>query len=470
MLRVGVDRLLDADLTALSGVEVAELLAALEVQRRRLDAVDVAVLAEADCRGVAGEYAQTGTPELVMTLCRVDPAESRRRTEAARTLGPRRTVTGEPLPPILAASADALRAGAVSATQVDVVTRCLGRLERVPDLPMAEVAPVVERVLLDAAQHEHPGLLARTAQAIITRLDPDGVEPNDEQAQRRRDFGLRKHPDGTSTPTGRFTPDATATIEAILDSLSAPIPAGEDGIPDDRTAGQRRHDALLDALKRLLRSGTLPDAGAAPVTVIVTVKQGVARTGHGDTWTMPDVLRYLDCAEIITVVENDLDGVIAYGRTKRLATPGQRRALAARDGGCSFPACTRPAAWCEAHHVIPWIDGGNTDLINLCLVCPFHHGVFEKAGWRVDMINGHPWWTPPPWIDPARKPRRNTAHHPPDLDFTSEDRPRVYSVMQLRDGRCRPRRHSAGPTASVAGPMPALVGVTLRGRGRSRPG
>jgi hypothetical protein len=124
------------------------------------------------------------------------------------------------------------------------------------------------------------------------------------------------------------------------------------------------------------------------------------------------------------VIEDPLDGVIAFGRRKRLAQPGQRRALAARDGGCSFPGCTRPAAWCEAHHVIAWLDGGLTDLDNLCLVCAFHHRVFEQRGWRVDMINGHPAWTPPPWLDPDQKPRRNTAHHLPDLDLTGAGPPR----------------------------------------------
>ncbi|HEV7204584.1 MAG TPA: hypothetical protein VGN18_08215, partial [Jatrophihabitans sp.] len=58
LLRAGVDGLLAADLTALSSVEVAGLLSALEVQRRRLDAIDVAVIAQVGARGVAGEYAR----------------------------------------------------------------------------------------------------------------------------------------------------------------------------------------------------------------------------------------------------------------------------------------------------------------------------------------------------------------------------------------------------------------------------
>jgi hypothetical protein len=54
------------------------------------------------------------------------------------------------------------------------------------------------------------------------------------------------------------------------------------------------------------------------------------------------------------------------GRATRVVQPGQRAALAVRDGGCGFPGCHRPLAWCEAHHLWHWLDGGPTDLANLC--------------------------------------------------------------------------------------------------------
>jgi hypothetical protein len=57
------------------------------------------------------------------------------------------------------------------------------------------------------------------------------------------------------------------------------------------------------------------------------------------------------------------------GRTSRVVTPAQRTALAVRDGGWVFPDCPRPLAWCEAHHLIHWLDGGPTDLANLALLC-----------------------------------------------------------------------------------------------------
>jgi hypothetical protein len=74
---------------------------------------------------------------------------------------------------------------------------------------------------------------------------------------------------------------------------------------------------------------------------------------------------------------------LEVGRTTRVVQPAQRTALAVRDGGCVFPGCDRPLAWCEAHHIQHWLDGGPTDLDNLALVCRAHHRVVHEGGWRL---------------------------------------------------------------------------------------
>ena len=64
-----------------------------------------------------------------------------------------------------------------------------------------------------------------------------------------------------------------------------------------------------------------------------------------------------------------------------MVTPAQRSALTVRDRGCVFPACDRPLAWCDAHHLVSWLDGGLTNLANLALVGRAHHrAVHEGAG------------------------------------------------------------------------------------------
>jgi hypothetical protein len=71
------------------------------------------------------------------------------------------------------------------------------------------------------------------------------------------------------------------------------------------------------------------------------------------------------------------------GRTTRIISPAQRAALAVRDRGCVFPGCERPLAWCDAHHLWHWVDGGPTDLWNLALVCRAHHRSVHEGGWQL---------------------------------------------------------------------------------------
>ena len=64
------------------------------------------------------------------------------------------------------------------------------------------------------------------------------------------------------------------------------------------------------------------------------------------------------------------------------SNPASVAPLAVRDGGCVFPDCTRPLAWCEGHHLWHWLDGGPTDLANLALLCRAHHRAVHEGGWH----------------------------------------------------------------------------------------
>jgi hypothetical protein len=421
LIRAGIDALLEADLSRLSSTELTAAIRELETERRRCESVDQRVLAEVGERGVAGEYGRTSTVDLLVELLRVSPREARARVNRARDLGPRRAVTGEPLDPTLPLVAQAHRVGAISAEHADVITAAV---DAIPSAYAAEFTPTVEQALVEMAQRAEPRQVAKAGHVLLARIDQDGVEPRTEEQQRRREFGIRMNRDGTGTPYGRLTAEACAVWSPVIDSLSAPRPDDEIGEADRRSAWQRRHDALLEAGLRLLRSGTLPDCGGVPVTVMVTLSErqlrervGYAQTAHGELIDVATLLRLASEAELLSVVLDASGGVLSYGRRRRLASCAQRQALAARDRGCSFPGCMRPPAWCEAHHVIPWQEGGPTDLVNLCLVCSFHHREFERRGWTVRMAGGTPEWIPPPWLDSEQRPRRNTAHHIPDIDL-----------------------------------------------------
>jgi hypothetical protein len=56
-----------------------------------------------------------------------------------------------------------------------------------------------------------------------------------------------------------------------------------------------------------------------------------------------------------------------------LVTPALLAALWVRDKACTFPGCGRPPGWCDSHHVRHWIDGGETSLTNMALLCAHHH-------------------------------------------------------------------------------------------------
>jgi hypothetical protein len=140
-------------------------------------------------------------------------------------------------------------------------------------------------------------------------------------------------------------------------------------------------------------------------------------------------LRFLaDCAQIRVALLSPDGAVLHLARTQRLVSPAQKRALMARDAGCVIPGCTVTADACQAHHVIPWTDGGPTDLDNLALLCLRHHveittsSTSEGAGsgWQIEMIDGVPWVRTPSWIDWRRPLLRNAVHHLPPR---SEDSP-----------------------------------------------
>ncbi len=151
-----------------------EVVERLETVRRRADAVDARVLAEVEERRIAGDLGRTSVADLLSVRLRVGRGEARARVARARELGPRRAVIGEALAPLRAATATALANGMINSGHVAVIGETLRHL---PTKIAAEAAGPAEQFLLQAARHEEPGALRRTAQLLLARLDPDGQEP-----------------------------------------------------------------------------------------------------------------------------------------------------------------------------------------------------------------------------------------------------------------------------------------------------
>jgi HNH endonuclease len=122
----------------------------------------------------------------------------------------------------------------------------------------------------------------------------------------------------------------------------------------------------------------------------------------------PATIRKIACdADILPVVLGSQGRILDIGRTSRIFPPHIRKAITARDQGCTFPECTMPAPWCEAHHITYWSQGGPTSTGNGVLLCSHHHHLIHKEHWTIEITNEVPWFKPPPELDPQRKPRRN---------------------------------------------------------------
>jgi hypothetical protein len=297
--------------------------------------------------------------------------------------------------------------------------------------------------------------IARLASRIREHLDPDGAEPRDAVKQSLRGFSYpRVGADGMARGRYALPPYQLGVFLTAIDSilsprtpdpaepgLTAPVlnehsgaagsetessgsgtapsasPTDDHTIIDARTAEQK----LLDAVMTLIELATASPAasrlnGAAP-TVNVHVTLDDLQSGRGAGWidgsTEPipiTTIRQLHCdGDTIATLFGHHGEVLHHGKTQRLATRRQRRALAARDGGCVIPGCTVPPSRCQAHHITPWVSQdylpGRTDLDNLALLCPFHHTTIHTSAWTLVMIHGRPHVKPPGWHDPHRTPR-----------------------------------------------------------------
>ena len=158
----------------------------------------------------------------------------------------------------------------------------------------------------------------------------------------------------------------------------------------DRSGAQRRADALSGLAERALRGGDLPVEGGRRPQVAITAdlatlarRDGApaARLDHSGPVSAATA-RQLACdADVHRIITDGESDVLDAGRAQRTVSRAQRRALAARDGGCV--GCDAPPGWTDAHHVVFWDDGGATDMDNLVLLCRSCHTSVHHRGWRV---------------------------------------------------------------------------------------
>jgi hypothetical protein len=362
-----------------------------------------------DARALAARNLAPSTAALLAGLWNLSPGVAARRIRQVRALGPRVTLTGDRLEPLRPCLAAARAEGAMSAEHVEVI---LQTLDKLPTALPVEQVDSMEQTLLGHARTFHPGDVRGIGTHLLSVLNPDGVLTEEKDQQRRRNLGLVPSGDGMHRLSGELDDECAAVAMAVLHALAAPMPTDASG-RDDRTGGQRMHDALKMLCKLGLRAGELPKSGGVPATVLISMTKqqfetgtGLATTSFGQKLTVRTALRIAGQASIAWIVHGSRRKPLLLGRTRRLANEDQTLALIARDQGCAFPSCRKPPEWTEKHHVRPWAKGGKTDVDEMCLLCDYHHDRSDH-GWTIHMQDGIPWFTPPAFIDPTRTPLRN---------------------------------------------------------------
>ncbi|RZI84765.1 MAG: HNH endonuclease [Microbacterium sp.] len=98
----------------------------------------------------------------------------------------------------------------------------------------------------------------------------------------------------------------------------------------------------------------------------------------------PAQLQQMLCDSALTpILTAGKHSVLDVGRTARLATPAQRKAVVARQGGrCGGLGCSGPIV--HVHHVQYWSHGGTTDLANLIGLCPRCHALVHQGYFTID--------------------------------------------------------------------------------------
>jgi hypothetical protein len=197
---------------------------------------------------------------------------------------------------------------------------------------------------------------------------------------------------------------------------------------DGRTQAQKNADTVTELIARAAGAEDMPRINGAIATVNVHMTLDDLLAGRGVGWIdgidqpIPaSTVAQMRCSSPVAATLFGGRGEVLYhGKTKRLFTAAQNRALAARDGGCVWPSCDRPPSFCETHHANEWVSDdhppGRTDIDNGVLLCHFHHSHLHKSPWKLTMHDGVPHLIPPRWVDTEQTPipttRRRTIQRP----------------------------------------------------------
>ncbi len=236
----GLRWLAQADAASCPGEVQADCLRGLERVESELTAARARVLAAFNGQGVFEGDGQQGCKPWLSWQTRVTGGA------ATGAMGWMRRLATHPL------VGESLGRGELSASWAKQVCAWTDKLQ-------PELRADADRILLGAAAGGADlADLSGLAEEMYRRsAPPDPDDPDDGFGDRNVNLDL--HFRGTGKLDGDLTPECAAALTAVLESLAKKV-----GPEDERTAAQRRHDALEEACRRLVASGMLPDVAGQP--------------------------------------------------------------------------------------------------------------------------------------------------------------------------------------------------------------
>ena len=352
----------------ISGFDLGERLIRF---RHGIDLLELRFAHEAATFASSDEYEVQGSNspiDWVRHQCRMSS------TAAARSIA-----TGEAAPQ-LAASVVALQEGRIGFAHLSL----LAGLERAAARTGQSFA---EGPLLELALEHSVGRFVKDCEHARHAADAAAVLAEHVDAVDARSLELTTCEDGRLAVHGVLDPVGGATLRVAL----APL-CGRSGVGDERPRARRLADGLVELAMHALDHGFTTEGGTTwthlQLTASVETVMGLSGAPGGElefAGVVPAAtVQRLACdASIRRVLLGPHFAVIDVGRALRVPSGAGRAALRVRDQGCVWPGCERPSSWTNAHHVLHWGHGGETNLENLVLLCHRHHWKAHEGGWQV---------------------------------------------------------------------------------------
>ena len=286
-----------------------------------------------------------------------------------------------------------LAAGDTTAAHVDALGRGLKIAGAERDAFMAHLPELVEAsTTMTASQFDQ--LVKETAKSVV--ID-DGLSTFERQ-KRETFFKMRNEPDGCLSVSGKFDPISASILKSKIGRLVENMfHSGDKEVPVEvmpwiEPNDHRQAQALIALVNGASESASdVPARAEIVVHVDLETLQhglhtgGTCRTALGADLPVETVRRLACEAEILPVVLDGRSVPIDVGRSKRLATVHQRRALEAMHPTCAIPDCEVIFDHCNVHHIEYWENGGVTDLNNMVPLCSRHHHAAHEGGWKLKL-------------------------------------------------------------------------------------